>query len=152
MKVHILSRQQFKDKILPKLDELSNACFISILEPDDCTPLSEKQDNFLTTVFYDLEEDMDNGAGYIYKSITEQQAKEIFEFIKSNSDKKDFYVHCTAGISRSGAVGSFIHEYFGGAYKELLKRFPNILPNGRVSRMLRMHERLDNMGDLEIKF
>lgn len=152
MKVHILSKGQFKAKILPLIQELPNACFISILEPDDSIPFRPNSDSYLTSVFYDLESDMDNGAGHIYKAISEQQAKEIFEFIKANADKEECYIHCAAGVSRSGAVGSFIHEYFGGAYKDLLNKFPHILPNGRVSKLLRMYERLDNMNDLEIRF
>lgn len=152
MDVTILGREKFKEKVLPNIGKEEDCFYICILEPDDNTPLSPNQDNFLTLDFYDLEYDMDNGAGVTYKSISDEQAKQLFEFIKSNSDKKKLYVSCAAGISRSGAVGAFVWEYFGGAYKELLKKHPHILPNGRVLRLLRMYDRLDNMGDLKIKF
>jgi len=154
MKVHILQKTKFIDLVLPKVDDSKESFFISILDPETgLVPLKEDSDNYRSWSFFDLEEDMDNGAGHIYKAISEQQAKEIYEFIKSNADKKKLFVHCSAGISRSGAVGAFVHEYFGGAYKELLKENPHILPNGRVTRLLRMYERIDWMGDdIKIEF
>jgi len=151
MTVNILSRRKFAD-VFNLVKDDKEAFFISIVEPDDYIEFSPKSDNYRTYSFYDLEDDIANGAGHIYKAISEEQAKDMFEFIKDNKDKKKCYVHCHAGISRSGAVGSFIHEYFGGAYKKLLERFPHIFPNGRVTRMLRMYERLDYIGEGEIKF
>lgn len=138
MKVNILSKNAFMGSVLPQINNLKDSFFISILDDDEKEPLREDSENYKTWWFYDLEEDINN-----YKAITEEQAKEIFDFIKSNSDKKELFVHCAAGISRSGAVGSFVYEYFGGAYKELLKKHPHILPNGRVTRFLRMYERMD---------
>jgi predicted protein tyrosine phosphatase len=41
-----------------------------------------------------------------------EQAHDIINFIKKNKDKNNFYIHCSAGISRSGAVASFIYDYF----------------------------------------
>lgn len=151
MEVTIVGRQQLKDRYLNNLQE--DTAYIVILEPDDCEPLAEEQRNYKEFVFYDLEEDMDNGAGFIYKAISEEQAKDMYNFIKSNANKKHFVVSCAAGISRSGAVGSFVYEYFGGKYKDLLKKHPYILPNGRCVKLLRMYERIDYMGDdIKIQF
>jgi len=156
MKVYILNKNQFINSVIPKIDEEPKAFFISILDPETgVVPLREDSDNYRSYSFFDLEEDMDNGAGHLYKAITEEQAKDMYEFIKSNSDKEKLFVHCSAGISRSGALGAFVHEYFGGAYKELLRTNPHILPNGRVTRLLRMYERSDAHGYIDgeiIKF
>jgi len=154
MKVTIIGREQFKRDWLPHVNSLQNTAFISILEPEDTEPFAEDEKNYMSVHFYDLEEDIDNGAGHLYKAITEEQAKRIYNFIKENSDKEHFVIHCHAGIARSSSVGSFIHEYFGGAYKDLLKQHPHILPNGRALKLLRMYERIEhhNYNNTEIKF
>ena len=140
--VIILSREQFIDKILHKVDEIKDTFFISILEPDDdFENLHEDTNNFKTWKFYDVEYDIDN-----YKAITFEQAKEIYEFIKKNEGKK-LIVHCYAGVSRSGAIGEFYWEMLGGSYKQLMKKFPNISPNGRVLSYLRVAEKMDYIDD-----
>ena len=70
------------------------------------------------------------------RAFTEDQARMVFEFIKSNSDK-DFLVHCSAGISRSGAVGSFINDYLDSD-RDFFEKFNRhrIMPNAHVSRLL----------------
>ena len=137
--VIILSREQFINKVLPKVDEAKNTFFISILEPDDdFENLHEDTENFKTWKFYDVEYDINN-----YKAITFEQAKEIYEFIKKN-EGKNLIVHCYAGVARSGAVGEFYWEMLGGSYKQLLEKFPNISPNGRVLSYLRIAEKLEN--------
>ena len=137
--VLILSREQFINKILPKVDEAKNTFFISILEPDDdFENLHEDTENFKTWKFYDIEYDINN-----YKTITFEQAKEIYEFIKKN-EGKNLICHCYAGVARSGAVGEFYWEMLGGSYKQLLEKFPNISPNGRVLSYLRIAEKLEN--------
>ncbi len=48
---------------------------------------------------------------------------------------KDFYVHCDAGISRSGAVAKFINDYYGvGEQHPILGRYR--IYNKHVYRML----------------
>jgi len=68
-------------------------------------------------------------------AFSEDQAHQVIEFVKNNREK-NFIVHCSAGISRSGAVGTFINGYCGGNWDEFKGSNPHILPNPRVSRML----------------
>lgn len=150
MNVTILNENQFIDKVLPHIDDWKDTFFISIKQPDEKEALREDSENYRTYWFYDVEEDFVTNS-HSYKAISEEQAKDMFEFIKKHSNKNNFIVHCAAGVSRSGAVGSFVHEYFGGKYKELLKKHPNILPNGRVTRLLRMYERIDAFEGRGIK-
>jgi predicted protein tyrosine phosphatase len=132
--VLILSQQKFQDKVLPKLKEFKHTFFISILDPGD-KDLHERLDNYRTWKFYDLEQDISS-----YSGISFDQAREIFEFIKLN-EYKNLIVHCHAGVARSAAIGEFYWEIMGGGYKELTKKFPNILPNARVLQYLRVAEK-----------
>ena len=45
-------------------------------------------------------------------SFNELQAQEILYFIEDNRDKSQWFIHCSAGISRSGAVASIVYDYF----------------------------------------
>jgi hypothetical protein len=66
------------------------------------------------------------------------QATEIVEFVRRvNRTATVLYVHCDAGVSRSGAVGQWVAEEVGvpdGEFREMNK---NILPNRHILRTLR---------------
>jgi predicted protein tyrosine phosphatase len=114
--------------------------FISILDPDTKEKsLFKEKSNYKTWKFYDLEYDIEN-----YKGITFEQAEEISKFIRSNL-YKTLVVHCTAGISRSGAIGEYYWELLGGSYKTLMEKYPNIMPNGRVLTYLRFFDKEDKI-------
>lgn len=145
--VIILSRQQFIDKVLPKVDEAKDTFFISILEPDDeIENLHEDTESYKTWKFDDLDRDIED-----YHAITFDQAKEIFEFIKKN-EGKNLIVHCYGGVARSGAVGEFYWEMLGGSYKQLTEKFPNIIPNSRLLQYLRVAEKSAQKSDLDKLF
>lgn len=148
MEIIILDKNRFIDRVLPKVDDNGNAFFISILDPeeDSKNPFRDNNENYKTWWFFDLEEDIGN-----YKSVTTDQAKEIFEFIKVNKNKEKLFVHCSAGISRSAAIGAFVNEYTGGKYNDLLDKFPHILPNGKLTHLLRLFESIDRIG-IDYKF
>ena len=132
MKVHILSKAMF-EKAYPKIKDRKDLFFISILDPDN------KVDSLFrglkTWKFYDLEEDIAT-----YKAMTFEQAVEINDYIKENLDKT-LVIHCTAGVSRSGAIGEHYWELLGGSYKELIKNNPNVMPSGRVLTYLRVADK-----------
>lgn len=80
------------------------------------------------------------------KAMTVEQAKQIINFIlKTFNQNKDLYVHCTAGISRSGAVGLFANQFVNRYIKPNEEEFqynrtngflvPPI-PNATVSQLL----------------
>ena len=103
-----------------KIKYLSNEdVLISINNPYE--PLHElsinrKDPRVLTTVFADVTSKYVSATD-CYEPITGEQAKEIVEFVKKY-EKKNFLVHCTAGISRSGAVAMFIHQVYGHKLKD----------------------------------
>lgn len=84
-------------------------CLISISNPDyeysHSVPTAGWND-VLEIQFDDIER---SWMGWI--PITATQARDIYEFIIRNLGK-DFVVHCDAGVSRSMAVGCFIHDFF----------------------------------------
>ena len=143
-KVLILSQERF-EIILPKIDEFKDTFFISILDPGD-QDLLEPRYNYRTWKFYDIEQDISS-----YKGISFDQAREIFEFIKSHEDK-NLIVHCHAGVARSGAIGEFYWEMLGGGYKELTEKFPYIMPNARVLQYLRVIEKSDIKTEFDKMF
>ena len=59
---------------------------------------------YLALDFQDVDEITDG-------SITDEKAMQILRFVDENAHM-NFYVHCFAGISRSGAIAKFINEYF----------------------------------------
>jgi predicted protein tyrosine phosphatase len=78
---------------------------------------------------------------YLYPgehSFTEEQAKELYEFIKENKDKSMAIIHCGAGISRSAAIGTFIFDFYGETTFEEFKRDnPRIHPNFYIYKLLK---------------
>ena len=94
----------------------------------------ENHKNVLNLEFDDVEKDIEVG-GYSFKAITDEQAEAIVKFIIDNKGK-DFYIHCLAGISRSGAVGTFIFDFFKDDDTKFVSR-PKIRPNIEVLSKLK---------------
>ena len=42
----------------------------------------------------------------------EKLAQKVYDFVQNNLDKKAWFLHCTMGKCRSGAVGEVLAEYF----------------------------------------
>jgi len=103
-KVEFISRGQMKRFIETREHLNENVAIISIndtpYEYDEMLELLEGS-NFSISMFQDTDDN--NG-------ISPLQAKCLLSFIDKNYDK-DFYVHCFAGVSRSGAIAKFINEY-----------------------------------------
>ena len=70
--------------------------------------------------------------------LTNDQAKQLFKFIDNNIGN-DFYIHCSAGVSRSQGVARFIMDYYYDVYtvKNTRKDNPCLLPNLHVVKLLR---------------
>lgn len=72
----------------------------------------ENHPNVLNIDFDDItEEERETRYGMSY-GMTDKDADMIVEFAKKNADKKDFYIHCMAGKSRSIGVGCALREFF----------------------------------------
>jgi predicted protein tyrosine phosphatase len=61
----------------------------------------------------------------------------LFDFIEANNNKISFIIHCSAGISRSGAVAQFINDYFDFDEEKFKLNNPFIHPNPHVFSLLK---------------
>ena len=119
--------------------------------PAEPPPFSEEflhAENLLVLYF----DDVDEGPN----AMTEEQAKQIVDFVCID-DPRPIIVHCTAGISRSGAVGEVLNWYFNryleedqGDYLMFQVMHRDLVPNAHVRRLLltelqRDHEKLKAM-------
>ena len=139
MKVFIMPKFIFEQAIDGIEKSSKDVFYLSINNPDDedKTPIREDSDTFKSMWFYDLDEDIYNEVkDFTYKTISDEQLDELYDFIMKNKDNKNFVVHCTAGISRSGAVGEFVNDLFGIPYAEFRKQNPNIIPNTYIKKKL----------------
>lgn len=113
--------------------------------------LGKNNPNVLYMQFDDVtkeEAESYNSKHYEFKltPISENQAKQIVDFIlETHKQGKDLFVHCTAGISRSGAVGLFANQYINRFIdkneddfhcNEIYGFNKNIMPNPTVSSIL----------------
>lgn len=139
MKVFIMPKFIFEQAIDGIEKSGKDVFYLSINNPDDKdkTPIREDSDTFKSMWFYDIDEDIyDEVKDFTYKTISDEQVDELYDFIMKNKDKKNFVVHCTAGVSRSGAVGEFVNDLFGIPYAEFKKQNPNIIPNTYIKKKL----------------
>ena len=158
MKVTVINKTKFDTLMCENgisnenVESREDACFISINGTIAITEkpyFSGNKKNVLVLFFDDVDADAEipilgTGKTELNKAFTEQQAKEVIDFLEHNKDKAQCFVHCAAGYSRSGAVGAFANDYFGGNWFEFKNNNPAIKPNGRVmvmlNRELRNHE------------
>lgn len=102
------------------VEDINDVAFISIIGTSDVQReylhedlqhwFKSNHSNVLNLEFDDVAHDIvwDDYKAYV---ITPKQAQEIIDFIEANLGKR-FYIHCRAGVSRSGAICDFIkHNY-----------------------------------------
>ena len=136
------------NRLLDKHTDLNSLfAFISIQDPDaqhcDQYRFRTSSPGVLVMQFYDINQRITDLDGTVYEPMTDVQAHEILRFIEANR-QRHFLVHCTAGIARSGAVATFIHEYlternkeYVTTYEEFKRDNRQIIPNLHVLTQLR---------------
>lgn len=104
-------------------------------EPPPFSPRFLKAENLLVLFFDDVEEGPN--------AMTAEQARQIADFVSRPNDDRPIIVHCSAGISRSGAVGEVLNWYFNrylednpAAYRRFELTHPDLIPNAHVRRLL----------------
>jgi len=176
MKIHVLNKRTFDSLMVENninddnVENRDSVFFISIVDtyffnPFGDGPESQKwvdqlkdqldhyfkkdYDNVINLEFDDCDHDGQPSPTNVSKqtkAFSKKQAETLFQFIKKHREKETCVVHCMAGISRSGAVGSFINNYIKGDRERFERNNPQILPNGRVLRMLN-EVRYDDLED-----
>jgi hypothetical protein len=98
----------------------------------------ENHGNVLNLEFDDVEANATPEGECRYKAFSEEQAQEVVEFIERNSNKT-FLIHCLAGVSRSGAVGLFLYDYYPWVDREWFEMNvkSGIQPNQKVLNELK---------------
>ena len=127
----------------------------SVSFPAEPPPFSDEflhAENLLVLYF----DDVDEGQPH---AMTPEQAKQIVDFVRIE-DPRPIFVHCTAGISRSGAVGEVLNWYFNrylednsGDYQLFQHMHRDLVPNAHVRRLLlkdleRRHTSMEEMKQL----
>ena len=143
MRIYVESRLYVEKMINRSPDWLLGKWIISIFDKGSCSPIFADRRNILKLEFDDVtEKDTDPGLLHFNSDL----AKQIIEFIKpiKADDKRPFYVHCAAGVSRSGAVGYMLNEWFNkyltlnrADNEAFVMNNSHILPNPEVVRILK---------------
>lgn len=139
MKIFVRSRYWIEQQLKHDPNWHFNKWIISIFSSDNQSPFLPRF-NVLPLQFDDVSEvDLDG------LHFSETHAEEIVKFIKEiNKTDKPIYVHCDAGVSRSGAVGYMLNEWFNkyiennsDDVQKFKENNPHILPNPLVVRLLK---------------
>jgi predicted protein tyrosine phosphatase len=143
VRVLALSRDAMLDRLSGKPD-LNRDCYMSILDaPDRERVLPRNSDHCLTVFFEDItsrEFVVAPPEALVHKRLfTRATARRIIAFLKlaaGRSAPETLYVHCSGGISRSGAIAKFVERicYLDPAKVE--RDNPRIEPNDVVLVML----------------
>jgi len=145
MRVLVLSKREFDNLMVDNgitdenVEKRTGIVLISINDSSrEETYFKENHINVIVMKFDDIEREGEvspTNKGEC-KVFDDAMAQELYEFIKRNRDRETCIVHCEAGISRSGAVGSFVNGYTQGDWERFKRENSFISPNGRVLRML----------------
>lgn len=149
MRINVVNKRTF-DRLMSEnnitdanIEQQDHTFFISITDTDQFSTSREpyfKEDhkNLMNLSFDDCTEDgMPTPTQELgTKAFSTQQSNKLYKFIKRNLDKEQCIVHCMAGISRSGAVGTFINVITGGDYQKFKLLNPQVTPNVHVLSLL----------------
>ena len=151
MIVRVMSKDHF-DTVLPKMriynsniGEHLDKAFISITDGDreDSHYFDMDSKNVLNLEFDDATDEenerrIKSGQTELVL-FTRNQGEQIIEFLENNKSIETLYVHCLAGRSRSGAVGTFANDVYGAeTFYEFCNSNPTVSPNYYILALLRM--------------
>lgn len=115
MKVDFVPRDQLKKLLVNYQANLSETVIISISDtPDEQLEMIK----IISSAYKELY----GAEGWLYyitlqtsddeSSFNSLQAEVVRTFLDTHGTKKNYLIHCLAGVSRSGAVAKFINDYF----------------------------------------
>lgn len=144
MKIFVVPRIYVERQFDKDRHWIEDKWIISIYSNGYYSPLPDRY-NILKLQFDDVSERDLECKGEDLMFFNEEQARKIHDFVKNiKDDGRPLYIHCDAGVSRSGAVGYLLNEYFN-KYLELKRvdneafqmNNPQIMPNPLVVRLLK---------------
>ena len=98
---------------------------------DDADPISYGLSEYIQFYSYNISGEK----SITLKFFNNEMAKQVVEFIEDNKDK-NFYIHCSAGISRSQAFVKYIKNVYDFINWETNPNNPCLYPNGFVFQKL----------------
>ena len=149
MNIDIISRKNFDLKMITDgitdqtIEDYSSKAFICILSTPAISIFNTEpyfklpHPNVLSLTFDDLtDKDLSVLKEYPGSRLMDlEDAKKIVDFVARNKER-DFVIHCSAGISRSGAIGTYIQQNYGTDYDLLIQKNPAISPNYYILSLL----------------
>jgi len=129
----------------------ANTFVVSIIDPEEEPIFAPDTDRIITVRFHDLDPqwpvdpERDPRPSYVFMSA--EQARQIVDHVLKFHEHPApwaFLVNCMAGVSRSGAVGTFVQRLAGIPAEHFLTQNTGLHPNRYVLKLL-MRE-LSNRG------
>lgn len=123
------------------VEKFENTYFISMFGSQDPSPFfKDHHPNVLLVQVDDIDEDkLELAKNNQLMFFTNDQAKQIIEFLQDMNDDFTLIVHCGAGVCRSGAVVEFARGILHLEYDEFKRDNPHILPNLHILKTLRLY-------------
>lgn len=159
MKIFVKSRQMMNKVLLEDPDIFDHAYIIGINDlcghqdgdhgrspyeeygmSQNCFPVTKEHPQFLNLMFSDVTYKIN----WTTIPMTLEQAEKIVEFLDGMDTRKDLYVHCAAGISRSSAVGLFAADYLKVDILEEPYFSPNVLVTSLLKRVAGYYKDYDD--------
>lgn len=115
-----------------------NTASISIYGSFEDPVFTQEHTNVLSLQFDDISDV--EAARSVHNKLnlfSEIDIDKIYAFAKCNQHADTWFVHCSAGQSRSGAVGLFLCDYFDVPYQEYMQTNPQVIPNMYVYTKLK---------------
>jgi len=150
MRVKVLSHENFNQLMYANkinddtVEDVKDSIFISIVgtHADKDHWFTTDHPNVLNLEFDDRDfSDRDKNLDCSLpgnKFFDDDMAGRIIKMLEDNKDTaKNAYIHCAYGVSRSGAVGEVINNYYSDDKYEVFKRNnPQVIPNVYVKSVL----------------
>ena len=130
MKLNVYSKKEF-DSIMSQYKDLpDNIAVISICNTENDEHFFKYDSSNILNVEFDDVSEEEQGC------ISVCTAEKIVNFIDDNIGK-DFYIHCSAGVSRSQGIARYILDMYTEFDYKTRKDNPCITPNITVTAMLK---------------
>lgn len=136
--IYALSRRRFEEVLGMMTEEQREvSAFISIHDIN-LPEFEPNQPNWLNLRFddIDIEEPFQLLNGEWSVPFTPEMAVEVSNFVSENVSAAQWFIHCSAGKCRSGAISEWISERFGIGYFDFKRVNPQVQPNILVKRLL----------------
>lgn len=142
------------------VDGTTDSAFISIIGTPDCLKywldeentkhwFNRNHTNVLNLEFDDLTEDRE-WEGHVFKAMTDEQADQVITFVENlireanvlgETYKRNFYIHCRAGFSRSAAISRFLKDVYKDYFTSEFDTIPETWNRGVYRKLINAYER-----------